>query len=225
MFTRSLLSVIAVVAVGVVTLFPAAARAEVSGDYLEVRTCAIFTGPCFANAESGLTGREAVMAWSIDEGDYQGVDLAGRKVVVSLVASGTLALGGGVEVYAFPVKSVILVDEAADSRQRAALVAFAREKAGELAENVVRVEFVPIEMQLDHVDMAANLNAGDKARIATRKLKDGDCVCTNEIVYYPPLAKVENYAPAFALESAYQGGGLGVKWSSPNTRSAFLATF
>lgn len=221
MITRLL----AVAVLFAVAIFPAAAQAEVTGDYLEVRTCAIYTGPCFANAESGLTGREAVMAWSIDEGDYHGVDLAGRKVVVSLVASGTLAFGGGVEVNAFPVKSVILVDERADSRQREALVAFAREKAGKLAEKVVRVEYVPIDMQLDHVDMAASLKAGDEATIVTRKLKDGDCVCTNEIVYYPPLAKVENFAPAFALESAFQGSGLGVKWSSPNTRSAFLATF
>jgi hypothetical protein len=50
-------------------------------------------------------------------------------------------------------------------------------------------------------------------------------VCTNEIVYYPPLTKVENYAPAFTLEGRYSGRGLGVTWSQPQTRSAFLATF
>jgi hypothetical protein len=221
MFSRIVLACLAVSGAAL----SSARASDVTGDYLEVRTCSVYTGPCFANAESGLTGREAVMAWSIDEGQYNGVDLAGRKVIVSLAASGTLAFGGGVEVHAFPVKSVILVDEQADSRQRDALVAFAKEKAGQLAGDVVRVETVPIDMQLDHVDMVASLNAGDKVKIATRKLKDGDCVCTNEIVYYPPLAKVENYAPAFTLEGAYHGGGLGVKWSTPDTRSAFLATF
>ena len=35
--------------------------AEISGDYLEVRTCDVYTGPCFGNAEMSLAGKEAVM--------------------------------------------------------------------------------------------------------------------------------------------------------------------
>ena len=55
-----------------------AVRAEqVSGTYLETRTCQVYTGPCFANAETGMAGREAVMAWNIEAGKKGNVDLAG----------------------------------------------------------------------------------------------------------------------------------------------------
>lgn len=62
----------------------AARAAEISGSYLETRTCDVYTGPCFANSQVGLTGQQAILAWSIDEGRYQGVDLTGLKVVMTV---------------------------------------------------------------------------------------------------------------------------------------------
>lgn len=58
--------------------------AAIKGSYLEARTCQVYTGPCFANGEIGLTGKDAVMAWNVSEGDFQGVDLAGLSVVLVL---------------------------------------------------------------------------------------------------------------------------------------------
>jgi hypothetical protein len=195
---------------------------NISGDYLEIRTCSVYTGPCFANAEMGITGREALMAWKIDTGKHNGVDLAGLKAVMAISAGETLGEADRLE---GPVKAVILADEKADRQQREALVDFVKTRAGKLAQSVKKVEFVAIDLKMDQADMVANLKAGRDVNIRTRKLAQGDCVCTNEIVYYPPLTKVDNYAPAFTLEGRYSGRGLGVNWSEPNTRSAFLATF
>jgi len=218
--TLAFLAVAALTCAAVDRVFAAA-----SGDYLEMRTCAIYTGPCFANGQVGLTGREAIMAWSIDEGDQSGVDLKGLRVVLAVKASDTLGLGGGMTVRPEPIQSVVLVDERANAAQREALVAFVRERAGKIAGEIVRVDTAPISMQLDHVDRVAQLQAGDEVTIQTRMLQNGDCVCSNEEIYYPPLAKVENSSPAFTLEGKFNGRGLGVKWSAPLTRSAFLATF
>ena len=41
--------------------------AEISGEYLEARSCDVWTGPCFANGEIGLSGKEAVLAWKVDK--------------------------------------------------------------------------------------------------------------------------------------------------------------
>ena len=41
---------------------------SVRGEYVEARTADVYTGPCFANAEVGLTGDLAVMGWKIDKG-------------------------------------------------------------------------------------------------------------------------------------------------------------
>ncbi len=36
----------------------AVAQAGVKGDYLEMRTCSIYTGPCFANGEAEINGKD-----------------------------------------------------------------------------------------------------------------------------------------------------------------------
>src|SRR4051794_38286977 len=152
---------------------------EPTGDYLETRTCDVYTGPCFANGQVGLCGRDAVMAWSIDSGSFKGVDLAGLKVILAVRASDTLGFGGGVVIHPDPIKSVALVDKRANAKQQDALVAFATQQAGRVAGTLVRVETVDIEMSIDHIDMVGKLRAGHIVDIETRKLAKGDCVCSN----------------------------------------------
>ena len=41
----------------------------ISGNYLEARTADVYTGPCFANAETGLVGQLAVMGWKVSQGN------------------------------------------------------------------------------------------------------------------------------------------------------------
>lgn len=202
-----------------------ASAIDISGDYLESRTCDVYTGPCFANAQVGLAGQQAVMAWSIDKGQFQGVDLAGLNVVMAIRASDTLGFGGGMVVKPYPIRAVVLVDDRADAAQRDALVKFATEKAGPVSGDVVRVAAMPINMKINHIDMIGQLQAGKEVSILTRKLARGDCVCTNEEIYYPPLTAVDNSDPAYTVEGGFNGQGLGVRWSNPKTRSAFLATF
>ena len=202
-----------------------APAAEISGDYLELRTCDVYTGPCFANAEVGLTGRQAMLAWNIEQGRHNDVDLTGLKVVLSVNASDTLGFGGGLVCNPDPIKSVVLVDERASASQRDALVDFVKTHAARVAGEVVRVDALPIDMQLDHVNMVGKLQAGGVAEVLTRQLGIGDCVCTNEMVFYPPLTKVDNFAPAYTEAGKFSGRGLGVRWSTPKARSAFLATF
>lgn len=199
--------------------------AEISGDYIESRTCDVYTGPCFANAQVGVTGQQAFMAWSIDQGQHEGVDLAGLKVILAIRASDTLGYGGGMVVHPDPIKSVILVDERASETQRRALADFAQKRAGKLRGEVVRISAVNIDMNVDHVDMIARLQAGQEVQLLTRKLAKGDCVCTNEEIYYPPLTSVDNSSPAYTVEGGFAGRSLGVRWNNPATRSAYLGTF
>lgn len=205
-------------------LASAALAGDLKGDYLETRTCDVYTGPCFANGQVGLAGKDAIMAWSIDRGTFDGVSLAGLKVVVVLNASDTLGFGGTLVHYPDPIHSVIIVDAKASPRQRDALVQFAVEHAKHTGE-VAKVISAPIAMELDHFASLGTLVAGDIAQITTRKLGSGDCVCTNEATFYPPLCDVRNAVPAFTVEGGFAGPGLGTHWSNGNTRSAFLASF
>jgi hypothetical protein len=205
-------------------VLPALASAgEISGSYLETRTCQVYTGPCFANAETALAGREAVMAWKIDEGRQGQVDLAGLSVVVVLRADDTLGNRGLDEPKT--IRSAIIVDERATGEQREALIAFAKDHAGRAAREIVRIDAAPISMSLDTAELRGNLQAGELVKLTTRKAKATDCICTNEVAYYPPLAKLDRFAAGVSIEAEYKGKGLGTTWSTPNSRSAYVGEF
>ncbi len=99
--------------------------AGITGKYIEARTCDVWTGPCFANAEMNLGGKHAVLAWSVDKGELNGVTLNGLSVVVVVAASDTLGLE-----QTGPAKAVLIVDSRASSAQRKALVNLAKQQAG-----------------------------------------------------------------------------------------------
>ena len=95
---------------------PAAAADSITGTYLESRTCQVYTGPCFANAETALAGREAVMAWNIESGKKNNVDLKGLSVVMVVSGNDTLAHQGVDD--PTQLKSAIIVDSKATAEQR-----------------------------------------------------------------------------------------------------------
>jgi hypothetical protein len=119
---------------------------------------------------------------------------------------------------------VVIVDRSAAPRQREALVQFATRYARHAGE-ITKVVFAPIDLSVDHFEVVGRLEAGSYAQIETRKLGTGDCVCSNEKTFYPPLNDVKNAVPAFTVQGQFSGPGLGTQWSNPNTRSAFLASF
>ncbi len=200
--------------------------AEIRGQYIEARTCDIYTGPCFANAEMALAGKEAVMAWKVEEGGWNGVSLEGLSAVLIVKAGGTLGDTGVFQQDPGEVASVIVVDEQATDEQEQALIAFVKESASEFTSDVKEVHRTAIEFENDYYEMHGKLKAGRLAALETRKLKQGDCVCTNEEVFYNPLVdNVKQAMPAYALNQSYTGKDLGGRWTLNNTRSAFLATF
>jgi hypothetical protein len=210
---------ILVVALLVAAATPAAA---VTGQYLEARTSDVYTGPCFANSEVGLVGKDAILAWRVTEGEWRGVDLSDLSVVAVVNADATL---GDPFARSLSPEAVLLVDERADPAQRRALAALAREMGGELLADVVSVQPVPIAFQVETRPGYARLRAGEVARLATRGLDHGDHVCGNETVYYDPLAPTTQATPAVTLEHRYTGDAFGKTWSSPGKRSAFVGTF
>jgi len=199
--------------------------ARITGEYLEARTCNVYTGPCFANAEMSLTGKEALMAWKVDKGSWNNVTLDGLGVALILHAEGTLGYDGVFPMQAGKIKAVLMVDENASEKQRLALVDFVKDSAADLTGNIVRVQSVPFTLKNNHLDNVGIFKAGTLAEIQTRKLKQSDCVCTNEVVFYQPLTRVQNASPAYSLKLSYQGKDLGTRFTNRGIRSAFLGTF
>ncbi len=200
----------------------AGVRADVKGTYVEARTCDVYTGPCFANADTGLAGRHAVLAWKVEQGNVAGAKLDGLGVVAVVAARETLGLK-----QTLPGKAVLIVDEKANTEQRKALIAFAKAQSGLLLEDVVDVRYAPVNLEICECkgNACAKVKAGE-AKIETRCLDaKHDKACGNESAYYPPLAKGVEAKPALAVEHAFNGKGFDETWTDTERRGAYVGTF
>lgn len=207
---------------------------EIRGDYMESRSTDVYVAQCFANGETGLNGKQALLAWRIDSGSWNNVKLDGLQVAGAVTASGTL---GDPYENPYPAKVVVMVDDRATPAQREALIAFAQHEAGKLFDHIVRVQAVPMALEvpdaaIEHahvhgsgVGAHAMFRAGNLASIETRTLNDTDHICGNETTYYPPLTTVSQATPAVALNDEFRGEGLDTDWSNHGRRSAYLAHF
>jgi hypothetical protein len=197
---------------------------QLRGDYVESRSADVYVAQCFANGEVGLTGNYALMAWHVQDGSWNGVKLDGLTVAAAVRARATLGDPYG---NPYPAEAVLMVDDAANAAQREALIALAQHEGGKLLENVARVEYVPVVLDVpqDPHEGHALLRAGHLATIMTRPLNHHDHICGNEVNFYPPLTKVEKATSAVALTDEFQGEGLGSTWSSHGRRSAYIASF
>lgn len=207
--------------------FAAGPAIDVSGDYVEARTADVYTGPCFANSEVQLVGNLAVQGWKINRGVWNGVSLDGLAVVAAVRANSTLGDQTGSP---YPVKALLVVDKRANLEQRAALRAFAQRMTGDLLQDIVRIEAMPIEFTVEDENIHARkvrLAAGTLASIRTRAINAGDHICSNEETWYQPLSKLDHAMAAYALDHRFAGtpNGLNASWSSPDKRSAFVGTF
>jgi hypothetical protein len=195
---------------------------QAKGLYVEARTCDVWTGPCFANAEFNISGKQGVMAWRIEKGQAGDVSLDGLSVVAVVCAGNTLGLE-----QRSPAKAVIIVDKKATAVQREALVRFAKQQGGQLLHNVVKVHAETISFN----GCACKENAcfeldATVAKVKTRCL-DGehDKICGNEIAFYPPLAANVKARPAGVVEHTFGGNGLGETWSDIGRRAAYVGSF
>ena len=51
---------------------PTSVTPQIKGQYLETRSADVYVGQCFANGEMNTAGQEAIVAWHIGEGKWDG---------------------------------------------------------------------------------------------------------------------------------------------------------
>src|SRR5688500_7086195 len=95
-----------------------AQAATIEGEYLEARSCNVYTGPCFANAEMGIAGKEAILAWKVDQGTWNETQLDGLGVALVVTADQTLGDDGIFGQPSAKTKAVLLVDQKANDSQK-----------------------------------------------------------------------------------------------------------
>src|SRR2546422_7221168 len=110
-----ILATILIICVGAIALTSQAESTTVKGDYVEVRTASVFAGACHYNGEVTTTGRDAIMAWNVTSGKWQGVDLTGVRAMAIVSADVNLSEINGAR------QSEIVIDRSASRSQALAI--------------------------------------------------------------------------------------------------------
>jgi hypothetical protein len=198
----------------------AGGKSSVTGAYVEARTAEVFTGGCIMNSEAETVGKQAVLAWKVDRGSFNGISIDGLSVVAAVSGDRNLGMQemGGEKAI---VRSAMFVDERANPAQQIALVAMANELSKGLVGTIVQVTPAPIHFA-DH-GSEIQVSAGP-ASLDVNKHLTHDPTC-GAMLWFHPLASVDDAAVGVASQHVFTGSALGTKWSDPNKRSAFFGTF
>ena len=210
----------ALVLLGVAGAAVSARAVTVKGTYVEARTSEVFAGACVINGEAGTTGREALLAWKVDRGRFNGVALDGLAIVAAVAGDTNLSIheiGGEVA----KTRTALFVDARATPAQRKALVAMVRG----LSNGVVTTIVDATPASIAFVDGMHDIRVVTKTvRLVVHKHLDHDVTCGNK-QWFSPLTNVVQAQMGATDENEFQGAELGTKWSDPNKRSAFFGTF
>ena len=137
---------------------------EIEGRLLEVCTCNVLC-PCWIGEDPDGGVCDSALAWHIDGGAIEGVDVTGRTVALSVHIPGNVLAGSW--------KAAVFVDDGASDEQQAELLkVFTGQLGGAIADlagligEVVSVERVPITFTVD----------GGKGRLTIGNVADADLI-------------------------------------------------
>jgi hypothetical protein len=204
------------VAVSALVFSSHAENVSIRGEYVEVRTASVFAGACHYNGEVVTTGRDAMMAWNVTSGKWQGVDLSGVRVMAIVSASSNLADGNAAR------QSEIIIDSQASRTQALAMTNALKEKYAASLGEIVEVRTAPISFERKGRTYAVVTN---EAAINVEAMPNDLCCKMPNLVWYTPLVGLENRKVGYTAKALYSGKVVGQPWSRSDENSAFYGTF
>jgi len=205
-----------IVAVSALAFSSQAENVSLHGDYVEVRTASVFAGACHYNGEVVTTGRDAMMAWNVTSGKWQGVDLSGVRALAIVSSDQNLGEANAAR------QSEIIVDANASRTQALALINALKEKYAASLGNVVEVRSAPIKFERNGRTYAVLTN---EAAINVEAMPNDLCCKMPNLVWYSPLVGLENRKVGYTSKALYSGKVVGEPWSRSGENSAFYGTF
>ena len=188
---------------------------SLKGDYVEVRTASVFAGACHFNGEVTTTGREALMAWRITSGKYQGVDLTGVRVVAVVSSNSNLAEADATR------QSEIVIDSPSDVQSKAMMEALKSKYSSSLG-NVAKVTYAPVEFARRGATFSVT---ADNLTMNVEAMPNDLCCKMPNLVWYTPLVGLDNRKVGHTTHANYSGSTIGQTWSRSVETSAFFGTY
>jgi len=205
-----------IVAVSALVFNSQAENVSLRGDYVEVRTASVFAGACHYNSEVVTTGRDAMMAWNVTSGKWQGVDLTGVRVMAVVSADANLGESNAAR------QSEIIIDSQASRTQALAIVNALKENYAASLGKVVAVHSALITFERSGRTYAV---VTSDAAINVEAMPNDLCCRMPNLVWYTPLVGLENRKVGYTSKALYSGRVVGEPWSRSGENSAFYGTF
>jgi hypothetical protein len=205
-----------IVAICALVFSSQAENVSLRGEYVEVRTASVFAGACHYNGEVVTTGRDAMMAWNVTSGKWQGVDLTGVRAMAIIAADANLS-----DDQAARTSEVIIDSQASDAQSKAMIAALKSKYAAALG-NVVTVRNSAITFK--HSGRSYLVKADD-ATIDVEAMPNDLCCKMPNLVWYKPLVGLENRKVGYTIKAGYSGKAISTPWSRSGENSAFYGSF
>ncbi|HYY41163.1 MAG TPA: DUF1326 domain-containing protein [Pyrinomonadaceae bacterium] len=202
---------------GALTFGAQAARPNLTGDYVEVRTASVFAGACHYNGELVTTGRDAVLAWRVTAGAWQGVDLAGVRALAVVSSEANLADATAAR------RAEVVVDSAASAAQADAIVSALRSKYAATFGHVLVVRRAPVSFAREAE--AYSVSVPNVAELTVRAMPDHECCKLPHLVWYDSLVPLAGRRVGLTLKASFAGDTVGESWQQAGQNSAFYGNF
>jgi hypothetical protein len=176
----------------------------VSGDYVEARSNEVYTCGCLYSGQMTTAGREAILAWRVTRGVYQGTPLAGVKVAAVVVGDANLGA------YDSPRRTALYLDESASDAQLQAIVALWQREYARALGKIAAVHRVPISFtqQGDGV----RLSIPNLVEVQARKARLREDAHPGSFLWYQPFVPLRSSSLATALNYEYSGMDFQHQW-------------
>ena len=201
---------------GAIALTSRAENSSVKGDYVEVRTASVFAGACHFNGEVTTTGRDALMAWNIAAGKWNGVDLSGLRAIAVVSADDNLSNATASR------RSEIILDQSASYAQRVALLNAIKSRYADALGEIASVRSAAISFK--HEGKSYEVSSADAA-INVEAMPNDLCCRQPNLVWYDPLVQLGQRKVGYTVRALYAGHAVGDNWERAGENSAFYGSF
>ena len=205
-----------IVAICALVFSSQAENVSLRGDYVEVRTASVFAGACHYNGEVVTTGRDAMMAWNVTSGNWQGVDLTGVRAMAIVTADANLSDAQAAR------QSEVIIDVQASDAQSKAMIAALKSKYAAALGDIVKVRSAAIAFNRNGRNYAVK---ADDATIDVEAMPNDLCCKMPNLVWYSPFVGLENRKVGYTVRARYSGKAIGTPWSRSGENSAFYGSF
>jgi Protein of unknown function (DUF1326) len=205
-----------IVCVGALAFGSQAENTSVKGDYVEVRTASVFAGACHFNGEVTTTGRDALMAWNVTSGAWNGVDLTGMRVIAIVSADDNLSNAQAGR------RSEVIMEKSASHAQAAAMLDALKSRYAEALGQIVSVRTAPINFK--HEGKTYEVGSAEAA-INVEAMPNDLCCRMPNLIWYSPLVSLGQRKVGYTIKALYAGHTVGDNWERAGENSAFYGNF